>query len=153
MPTTIRPYLPTDHSSCMTAFLSNVPDFFTQEEIADFERFLVSLENGSGTASFYVIEHDQQVIGCGGFGDRNGDGIYSLAWGFVHKELHKKGFGEMLLTYRIEQIRLLNPKFPIWLDTTQYAAGFFKKYGFSTVSIINDYYAIGMHRHDMALEL
>jgi predicted GNAT family N-acyltransferase len=153
MKSIIRAYQLADHLSCMEAFRSNVPDFFTEEEIADFERFLIGMESGTSTAHFYVVACDDRVIGCGGFGDRNGDGIYSLAWGFIHREMHRKGFGEKLLVYRLDQIKQLNPKFSILLDMTQFSFRFFEKHGFRTLKITNDYYTSGMHRYDMALEM
>ena len=63
------------------------------------------------------------------------------------------GCGEKLLIYRIEQIKLLKPKFPVIIDTTQYSCGFFEKYGFKVTKITNDYYEIGMHKYDMILEI
>ena len=102
---------------------------------------------------FYVINYNNKTIGCGGFGDKDNNGIISLAWGLIHKDFHKMGYGEKLLNYRIEQIKLLKPKFPVIIDTTQYSYGFFEKYGFKVTKITNDYYEIGMHRYDMILEI
>lgn len=150
---TIRKYSKTDKNDCIEAFKSNVPYYFTNEEIKDFESFLMRIENGSDNAHFYVGDCNQKIIGCGGFGDRDNIGVYSLAWGFIHKDFHKKGFGEKLLLYRIEKIKQLKPEFPVIIDTTQYSFKFFEKYGFQTTKVTNDYYAIGMHRHDMSLKL
>lgn len=151
METIIRPYHQTDRSGCVDAFKTNVPQFFTEDEITDFENFLVKLESGTIQTRFYVVEENNTIIGCGGFGDKDNTGAISLAWGLVHKDFHKKGFGEKLLSHRLEQIKKYFPGVPVVLDTTQYSYGFFEKYGFVTTKITNDFYATGMHRYDMVL--
>jgi ribosomal protein S18 acetylase RimI-like enzyme len=146
----IRDYTQADKNSCIEAFKSNIPVHFAQEEIADFEQFLMRIEGADHRTLFYVVVYDDKVVGCGGFGDK--DNIISLAWGLLHKDYHKKGFGEKLLLYRLEQIKKLYPGFPLVLDTSQHVYGFFEKYGFRTTKITNDYYTIGMHRYDMVFE-
>lgn len=153
METTIREYLKTDKNDCMEAFKSNVPYYFINEEIQYFENFLQRIETGNDNARFYTILCNQKLVGCGGFGDKDNTGIFSLAWGFIHRDFHKKGFGIKLLQYRIEQIKQLKPKFPVIIDTTQYSCGFFEKYGFQTKKVTDNYYAIGMHRYDMELKI
>lgn len=149
--TIIRNYVDADREECMEAFKSNVPDFFTQQEIPDFEHFLIRIEKGKDLARFYVVLYDHKIIGCGGFGDKDNRGIVSLAWGLIHRNFHKKGFGKALLLYRLEKIKKHHPDFPIVVDTTQHSEGFFKKYGFQTVKITEHYYETGMHRYDMQL--
>jgi N-acetylglutamate synthase-like GNAT family acetyltransferase len=149
----IKKYLNTDRLSCINAFKSNVPTYFTNEEIQYFEAFLTRIESVNNKTQFYVINYNNKTIGCGGFGDKDNNGIISLAWGLIHKDFHKMGYGEKLLNYRIEQIKLLKPKFPVIIDTTQYSYGFFEKHGFKVTKITNDYYEIGMHRYDMILEI
>ena len=149
----IKKYLKSDRLGCINAFKSNVPAYFTNDEIQEFEAFLTRIESVNDKTTFYVIYYKNQTIGCGGFGDKDNNGIISLAWGLIHKDFHKMGYGEKLLNYRIEQIKLLKPKFPVIIDTTQYAYGFFEKYGFKVTKITNDYYEIGMHRYDMILEI
>lgn len=150
----IRAYIKSDKQSCLKAFKSNVPDYFTEEEIVDFENFLSRIERDAYKTYYYVLIYNDKVIGCGGFGEKDTNkNIISLAWGLIHKAYHKKGFGKKLLLYRIEQIKKLKLNFPITLDTTQYSYGFFEKYGFSTSLITPNFYTIGMHRYDMKLEL
>lgn len=149
----IKEYLKADRIGCINAFKSNVPKYFTNEEILDFEAFLTRLESDKNNTQFYVIHYENKIIGCGGFGDKDNNGIISLAWGLVHQDFHKMGYGAMLLKYRIEQIKLLKPVCPVIIDTTQYSFGFFEKYGFKVLKITNDYYEVGMHRYDMTLEI
>jgi predicted GNAT family N-acyltransferase len=157
MSITIRAYNKKDKNNCMAAFKSNVPTYFAVEEMKDFENFLDSIEfldtiNNNNKLYFFVIDYKQSVIGCGGFGDKDNAKIISLAWGLVHNDFHKKGYGKKLLLYRLEQIKLLYPKFPVVIDTSQYSYTFFEKYGFQTTKITKDYYSIGLHRYDMTLK-
>jgi N-acetylglutamate synthase-like GNAT family acetyltransferase len=150
----IRPYNKEDRLFCMEAFKSNVPLYFTKEEVGDYENFLIKNENKdeSEKAIYFVILHDEKVIGCGGFGEKENTNIVTLAWGLIHNDYHKKGFGKALLLYRFEEIKKLFPNFPVVIDTTQFSYPFFEKFGFEITKITNDYYAEGMHRYDMRLK-
>ncbi len=150
----IRLYHKNDYKTCMEAFVSNVPLYFTEDEIKDFAGFLNKMENNDTTerAIYFVIEFNQRVIGCGGYGDKDGNKIISLVWGLIHREFHHKGFGKHLLQYRLEQIKNQYPDFPVVMDTTQYSYKFFERFGFHTTKITPDYYASGMHKYDMILK-
>ncbi len=146
---TIRTYTKADNKACVEAFKSNVPTFFTLQEILDFENFLIHIEKGDAKTHFYVVVVNNKVVGCGGFGDKDNRAVLSLAWGLVHKDYHKKGLGKLLLVHRLEQIKQLTPQLLLVVDTTQHSYGFFEKYGFVTTKVTNDFYAIGLHRYDM----
>jgi len=151
MKSTIRKYENSDHEACMEAFKTNVPKYFTEGEVGDFERFLNRLEDVTveNNPPYFVLELDEKVIGCGGFGDKEGTQAITFVWGLVHNDYHKKGFGEQLLVYRLGEIKMHFPTRQVILDTTQHSFSFFEKYGFETVKITEDGYATGMHRYDM----
>ena len=153
----IRKYEATDKDSCMQIFKTNVPTYFTLEEVNEFERFLTKLSDPEATDNppYYVMELENKLIGCGGFGDKKGiDGTDSITfvWGMIDRSYHKKGFGEQLLQFRLEEINAQFPNKPVILDTTQFSYTFFEKYGFKTVKITENSYGEGMHRYDMILE-
>jgi N-acetylglutamate synthase-like GNAT family acetyltransferase len=155
--TNIRKYEATDYSACMEAFKTNVPKYFTVEEVDEYERFLIRLDDSTvkDNPFYYVLELDNKLIGCGGFGKKDGiDGIPSITfvWGMVHKEYHKKGFGEELLRFRLAEIKVKFLDWKIILDTTQFSFTFFEKYGFKTLKITENGYGEGMHRYDMILD-
>lgn len=157
METVIRNFNKSDKEDCLIAFKSNVPLYFTEAEIRDFEDFLDRLENGPdeanpGKAHFYVFIYNNNIIGCGGFGDQYNNNIISLAWGFIQRDFHKKGFGKKLLLYRLTEIKKIYPTSPVVIDTTQFSYSFFEKFGFYTTKITNDFYTVGMHRYDMTLQ-
>ena len=147
----IRVYGPTYKDACIEAFRSNVPDFFTNDEVGDFERFLdrVDTAQADERTYFYVVIVDDKVVGCGGFGDKDNTGEISLAWGLIHRDYHKMNYGRSLLKYRLSEIDRIYPKQPVFIDTTQFSYGFFEKYGFEVLKITPDHYAVGMHRYDM----
>lgn len=141
----------------MEVFLTNVPKYFTLEEVNEFDRFLVKLGDQEALSNpfYYVLELENKIIGCGGFGEKDGiDGIPSITfvWGMVDNAYHKKGFGEELLRFRLAEIPLHFPNRKVILDTTQFSYTFFEKYGFKTLKVTENSYGEGMHRYDMVLE-
>jgi ribosomal-protein-alanine N-acetyltransferase len=147
----IRAYQISDKQACLEAFESNVPKYFTQAEIADYDKFLemIPIKVEANKTFYYVVVFGNEVIGCGGFGDKDNSDIITLAWGLIHQNFHKKGFGKVLLDYRLEQIKEKYPNQLVYIDTTQYSYGFFEKYGFETTKITHDFYEMGLHRYDM----
>src|ERR1700760_1222701 len=95
----VREYLPGDRADCLALFDSNTPLFFKPEERADFEKFLDSLN-----CSYFVMEHDGAIVGCGGFAIEKDAALASLVWGMIRGDLHKRGLGRFLVLYRLKQI-------------------------------------------------
>lgn len=150
----IRKYRISDKNACMEAFKTNVPKYFTTGEVNDFEQFLTKLENPeeADQVPYYVMELDDKIIGCGGFGEKEGGDAITFIWGMIHSDYHKLGYGEQLLVFRLVEIKKQFPGRQVVLDTTQFSYSFFEKYGFKTVKITENSYAEGMHRYDMVLE-
>lgn len=153
----IRKYEATDKDPCMHIFKTNVPTYFTLEEVDEFERFLTKLSDPEATDNppYYVMELENKLIGCGGFGEKKGiDGTDAITfvWGMIDHSYHKQGYGEKLLQFRLTEIPLHFPDKQVILDTTQFSYTFFEKYGFKTVKITENSYGEGMHRYDMILE-
>ncbi|MNJ85872.1 hypothetical protein D3C87_33520 [compost metagenome] len=151
---TIRKYAESDKSACIEVFKTNVPKYFMAAEINDFEELLTKLENPdeSNELPYYVMELNDQIIGCGGFGEKEGTDAITFVWGMVHNDYHKKGYGEQLLVFRLAEINKQFPDKEVVLDTTQFSFTFFEKYGFRTVKITENSYGEGMHRYDMVLD-
>ena len=152
----IRRYQDSDKEFCMKIFKTNVPKYFTLEEVDEFERFLTKLGDSEATDNpiYYVMEFENTVIGCGGFGEKqaiDGTAAITFVWGMVDRAFHKKGFGEQLLRFRLAEIPLHFPDRQVILDTTQFSYTFFEKYGFKTLKITENSYGEGMHRYDMVL--
>ena len=149
----IKSYNQSYKQGCLAAFQSNIPIYFTPEEINDFSSFLeqraLPKEGEIQSTYYYVVLRNNEVVGCGGFGERERDGTVTLAWGLVHSTFHKQGFGKLLLKHRLSEAKNVYPSKTIYLDTTQHSYPFFEKFGFKTTKITNDFYMQGMHRYDM----
>ena len=154
----IRPYEKADKEACLLAFKSNIPLYFTEEEVNDFESFLERYQDPDSSMNvkkltyYYVVVLNGEVIGCGGFGDKDHTQVITLAWGLIHQAFHKNHFGEKLLSFRLAQIKQHHPKASVFIDTVQHTFQFFEKFGFKTTKITKDYYALGLDRYDMVLE-
>lgn len=141
---------------CLHAFQSNIPTYFTPDEIHEFAGFLndraIPTADEIQSTFYYVVLKDGLVIGCGGIGERERDGTVTLAWGLIHADYHRQGFGKLLLQHRLEEAFKIYPTKTIYLDTSQHSAPFFAKFGFETTKITDDFYMSGLHRYDMELK-
>ncbi len=150
----IRKFTPTDKNDCIEAFKTNVPKFFTKAEIIDFADFLDKVDGKTAESEtlYYVVTLGGKIIGCGGIGCYLQKNEASLCWGLIERNFHKKGYGEIFLKYRLNEIDKHFPNAKIKIDTTQHSAPFFAKYGFVTTKITKDFYAEGMDRYDMIFD-
>lgn len=152
---TIREYNPADRNQCIEIFKSNIPKFFTVDELSYFETWLNGQDAGEVAYSnakaeyYYVAEEEGKILGCGGFYIAREEAVARMAWGMVENSLHKKGIGKELLVYRFEKIDELHPDCVISLDTSQHTYQFFEKFGFVTTKVQKDFYTLGMDRYDM----
>ena len=79
----IRQYAPEDKEICLMAFKSNVPQFFTFDEIAQFGSWIDKSRATSPNNRYYVATLDGKVVGCGGFVFDEKQNETSLAWGLI----------------------------------------------------------------------
>lgn len=121
----IRPYAPRDLAACLALFDSNLGRFFAPEERADFELFLQS-----PPGHYLVMEHEGEVVGCGGYAFDDTGETASLTWGIIRRDLHGNGLGRFLLMYRLREIGKRGTVSRVRLITTPNVCGFFEKQGF-----------------------
>ncbi|UYQ94193.1 GNAT family N-acetyltransferase [Chitinophaga horti] len=141
----IIPYTPAHREDCLTAFHSNRPKYFTEEEVLLFTNWL----DQHGDDNFFVMEHEGKIVACGGVFHDAKQAVAGLAWGMVHQDYHKKGFGKLFTLFRIDLMRQLFPDFLHQMNTTQHTVAFYEKMGFHTVKITPDGFAPGYDRYDM----
>ena len=120
----VRPYSPKDLAACLRLFDSNRPHYFTDEERGQFKAFLAA-----PFGSYYVLENDGDLLGCGGFVGENEIGLVKLTWGMVRHDLHRRGLGKFLLFYRLREIGKLAGMTMVRVETAQHTVGFFEKAG------------------------
>ncbi len=143
----IRKYSLKDMPACMAIFNSNCPKYFALHELKSFENWLTNAQN------YYVIEENNQIIGCGGYDVNDKENKVALSWGMIHKDFHKKGFGRKSIEYRLELIKKLKKDFTIVLDTSQHTHKFYEKLGFKVDKITKNHYGKGLDRYDMSMQL
>jgi predicted GNAT family N-acyltransferase len=142
-----RDYKPEDKTACLEIFQSNVPDYFTPNELSDVTRLL-----DEALCPYLVVENDEnQIIASGGIWVDTIENSATLCWVMVARHYHGKGVGRLLV------LRLLNllHHFPfvqlVKLDTSQHTTAFYEKFGFAKCGFVENYYADGLHRYDMAM--
>ncbi|MEO7839209.1 MAG: GNAT family N-acetyltransferase [Anaerolineales bacterium] len=144
-----RPYRSEDNGRCVEIFMSNnTPRYFGAEEADEFRQFLETLP-----CAYFVVTQNDEIVACGGYGHHGKKHAVVLAWGMVHVELHKHGLGEFLLIERLKQIFKDFGEAVVQIDTSQHSQGFFERYGFKVKDVTQNYFAPGLHRVDMELQL
>lgn len=147
----IRPFRATDEEACVAIFNSIDDDFFAQLQEDDYRRWILrSLTTDNHY--YYVVETESGIVGCGGFLIKEEEKEAIVAWGMVHPDEQKKGYGLSLLDFRINEIKKRMPSGKIvTLDTTQQTYEFFEKKGFVVTRIQKGYHKKDLHRYDMEL--
>lgn len=118
-------YLPSHRDDCLAVFDSNTPQFFHSTERESFAQFL---QNPNCT--YLVMEHEDAIVGCGGFYLDPSKTQARLCWGMTHKSAQRQGLGRFLLLYRIREIGKAGGVERVSLQTSAAAANFYEKQGF-----------------------
>ena len=143
-----RPYQAEDNGRCVEIFMSNTPRYFGVEEADEFRQFLEALP-----CAYFVATQDDEIVACGGHGYHGKKQAVVLCWGMVRADLHKQGLGKFMLIERLKQIFTDFGETVVQIDTSQHSQGFFERYGFQVKEINENYFAPGLHRVEMELQL
>lgn len=149
----LRPYTPSDKTTCLAIFQANTPQFFAVHEQAEFADFL-----DRQPCPYFVVEQNDEIVGCGGYFVHEPKRIVGLTWGMVRQELHQRGIGKYLLLARLHDVcnqNVIDDDHPmtVLMDTSQHSKGFFEKFGFVVTHFTENGYAPGLHRYELALTL
>ncbi len=126
----IREFHPDDLEACFEIHRSNEPDYLESDGMQGFVEFLAH-----GTSYFLVVEHNGQVIACGGLELAGDSNHATLVYGLVHRKFHDQGFGTTLLAARLSLLEHEGKPVPVWMSTSQAAASFFGQFGFTLHSV------------------
>lgn len=143
----IRKYKPSDWNRVSMLFKLNTPKYFAPEEIDDLNDYLETYAD-----TYFVIEHNKQILGAGGF-HIIGNKIGRLSWYFFHPESKGKGYGAKIVKHCIDEMISKNDLESIEVWTSQYAEKFFGKFELITVKIENNFWAEGIDLHLMRRSL
>ncbi len=157
----IREYRSEDKEKCIEIFQSNCPKFFDKSELALFINWLDNQvsENpiyksptytNSEKDLYFVIEIPEfGVIACGGFYILKDENEARLAWGMIHFNFHKKGYGTALYHHRKDIIKKNWPDHMITLGTSQHTYSFYQKMGMRVTQTIKAGYGPDLDRYEM----
>lgn len=145
---TLSPYQASDRAALLAVFDANTPRFFDPDERHSFTEFL-----DRPRGDFRVLRDENgDTIGCGGVLVSE-DGDASLIWGMIAPPHQGTGYGWWMALERLSWIAAMPAAQRVVLDTSQETAGFYTKLGFSTVSVRQNFYGPGLHRHDLAMDV
>jgi N-acetylglutamate synthase-like GNAT family acetyltransferase len=122
----IREYQADDLEACLEIYRSNMPDFFAPEGLALFTEFLEL-----GTSYYLVIEHDGDIVGCGGLELVGDSDAATLVHGMIHSEYHRRGFGATLLAARLALLEVEDRPVDVWAQTSVTSMPFYGYFGFT----------------------
>ncbi|WP_051349479.1 GNAT family N-acetyltransferase [Chryseobacterium gregarium] len=141
-------YTPVFREDCIGIFKSNLPKYFADEELKQFENFL----DHDIEENYYVVQSEGLIIGCGGIFLDQSNGEAGLSWGMVHADYHRRGIGKFFTQYRIDLLKKTYPDTTFKIETSQHTADFYQKRGFKTVDIVPDGFSKGIHKYTMKME-
>jgi len=140
----IRTYHPNDKQAIITLLRLNTPAYFSPEEENDLVYYL-----DNEIDEYYVLEMNNIIIGCGGINYDEDGTTGKISWDILHPDYQGKGFGSLLLSFRIEKLKELKHITTISVRTSQLVYRFYEKYGFKLVETIKDYWAPGIDMYRM----
>ena len=77
-----------------------------------------------------MLEHEESVVGCGGYALPPDQSTDTLCWGMVRRDSQKMGLGRFLLMYRIREIGKDRSVGVVFAHSPRPSVGFFLKQGF-----------------------
>lgn len=145
---TIRRIKAEDKAQLIEIFKRNVPQYFAETEIDDFEDYLANK-----IQDYYVVINDGKIVASGGINYDKERQIAKISWDIVDTPYHLKGIGTKLLQHRLATISNKKDIKTIIVRTSQHAFGFYEKMGFKLLERHKDYWATGFDMYKMAINL
>lgn len=143
----IRPYTTGDQEAVLHLLRLNTPAYFAPAEEKDLAHYLEhEIEH------YFVIESQQQIVGCGGFNFSGNPAIGKISWDILHPGFQGRSLGRLLLNYRIQKLKEFKELETIMVRTSQLAYKFYEKCGFILVEQVKDYWAKGFDMYTMVYQ-
>lgn len=139
----IRAYVSADKPALLKILELNVPKYFAESELKDFENYLKN-----EIEQYFVVELNAKLIGAGGINFDKNKIIGKISWDFIHPEYQSRGIGKKLLQHRMELLKSMEIK-RIAVRTSQLAYKFYEKNGFVLQEVTKDYWANGFDLYKM----
>ncbi|QIF03418.1 GNAT family N-acetyltransferase [Roseimicrobium sp. ORNL1] len=147
-PCTIREYTAEDLPACLRVYHSNEGVYYPAGWVEQFTNFLER-----GTSYFLVVEHENEIVGCGGL-ELSGHGPWArLIYGMIHQDRQKKGLGTTLLAARLSLLEPEGQPVQALLRSGTKAASFYDRFGFALQSVAQNHYGPGEHGGNLELTI
>lgn len=140
----IRKYEEKDKAKVVELFRLNTPAFFSPREEQD---LIFYLDNE--IEQYFVVEVEQQLVGCGGINFKDDASLGYLSWDFFHPEFQRMGWGTALLEHRLRVLKAMPSLKKIRVRTSQHTYAFYEKTGFTLLEIKENYWAKGFDMYVM----
>ncbi len=144
----IRPYRPSDQQALLEILKLNVPTYFDQMEVAEFEEYLKE-----HAASYLTIEHHDKIVGGTGYLLTDSNTIGHVRWIFFHPDSAGHGLGGEAMDYCLGKFRSMPTVRKLIVTTSQLAYRFFEKFGLVLIKTEKDYWGKGLDLYWMEMEL
>ena len=140
----IRKFKVEDKDQLVQIFKNNVPRYFAETEIDDYEEYI----NGK-VQDYYVALLNDEIIAAGGINYDKDRQLAKISWDIVDIPFQKQGIGSLLLNHRLEVIATKKDIKSIIVRTSQHAFLFYEKMGFKLLERHKDYWAKGFDMYKM----
>jgi len=148
IPGTIRKYKQSDNAGLMQIFKLNTPLYFDLVEQKHFNAYLRTHAD-----TYFVITEKRKIIGGGGYHISEDAKTGRISWNLIHPDHKNLGHGNKIVSYCIGLIKKNRPLTLIHVCTSQFAYGFYSKFGFRIVEIKKDFWAPGLDLYKMEMSI
>lgn len=135
---TIRKHRESDRERIIELLRQNTPEYFSPDEEKDLLYYL-----DYHADNYYVLEVDNVIVGCGGFNLSEDGETGKISWDIFDIKHQGKGYGSVLIRFRIEQMKEIDSIKTISVRTSQLVYPFYEKFGLEIREIVKDYWAEG----------
>jgi [ribosomal protein S18]-alanine N-acetyltransferase len=144
----VRPYADTDRQRLIEVLRTNVPKYFSETDVLDFERYL---RDRLWARHYVYLGSDRRVVGCASCYAKSPN-VVGLSWMFfeclhVGPSALRRLLGEYFA--RVAQELCPGEDVTLALNTTPRTAKFMRRLGFSAVATIKNGYGPGYDKVSM----
>ncbi len=143
----IRSYNNRDRSSLIAILKRNIPKYFHEDEVKDFEKYIDEWSD-----IYYTVLFNEQIAGGVSWVPEKKQKSAVIAWIFFDPAFHGKGLGTESVNYCLSAMRKEKDIEKFRVRTSQLIYPFFEKFGFKTIYTEEDYWAKGFDLYDMEMD-
>jgi N-acetylglutamate synthase-like GNAT family acetyltransferase len=143
----IRPYHPSDQQTLVEILKLNVPKYFDQKEVAEFEEYLKE-----HAITYLTIEHEKKIVGGTGYLLTDNNTIGHVRWIFFHPDSAGHGLGSEAMKYCLAKFQSVPTVKKLIVTTSQLVYKFFEKFGLVLIKTEKNYWGKGLDLYWMEME-